>query len=151
MKTLLTMVVALFVVVGATQSTKAQEGSFLIGLETGQVLGASGMYQISDMIQVGSGLGLQIQENSNVFYLAPQARFLIDMGVKNTNIMLDAQLRLLFGDQSQTALVIRGGLQHWVSKSFAVYGGFGILDIGFDPSYTTFGFLAPFVGAQFAL
>lgn len=152
MKSLLTMIVALFVVVGATQSTRAQsDGTFLIGFETGQAYGGSGMYQINDMIQVGAGLGLQIQENATAFYLAPQARFLFDMGVKNTNIMADAQLRLLFGDASQTVLVIRGGLQHWISKNVAMYGGFAILDIGFEPSYTTFGFLSPFVGIQIGL
>ena len=150
MKTVLSILVATFIMIGATQSTQAQ-GGFLIGVETGQVLGAAGMYQINDMIQVGSGLGLQINEGSNVFYLSPQARFLLDIGMAQTHFMLDAQLRLLFGDQSQTALIIRAGLQHWINKRVALYGGFGVLDIGFDPSYTSFGFLSPFVGAQFAL
>jgi hypothetical protein len=150
MKTVLSIIVAAFVLVGATQSSQAQ-GGFLIGVETGQVLGANAMYQINDMIQVGSGLGLQISEGSNVFYLSPQARFLFDLGLAQTHFMMDAQLRLLFGDQSQTALVIRAGLQHWINKRVALYGGFGVLDVGFDPSFTNFGFLSPFVGAQFAL
>ena len=122
-----------------------------VGIETGEILGATAFYMISPMIQVGSGIGLQIQENSNAFYISPQVRFLFNVGLAVTYMYLDAQFRLLFGDSSGSALVFRLGLLHWVSQAFAVYGGVSMLELGFDPSSTTLGILSAFVGAQFML
>lgn len=124
---------------------------FGVGFETGELIGANAFYMISPMIQIGTGLGLQIQENSNVFYLSPQARFLFNIGMAATMLTMDAQFRLLFGDSSGSALLFRLGMLHWFSKALAVYGGVNILELGFDPSSTSIGILSAYIGMSIML
>lgn len=140
---------------GAGAGTATQTYT-VAGVETEQnmpysIIGAVGMYQLDAMIQLGAGVGFQLQEDQNLVFLSPQARFLIDVGFAKTQLLADAQLRLLFGDAASTSLAVRAGLQSWLTSSLALYGGIGVMDIGFSPSNTTFGFLQPFVGIQFAL
>ncbi len=151
MKYLLSLLVIGCLALGSVEAkADGPDKGFGIGIETGEIFGAMAFYQITSMIQLGSGLGLQIKENT-AFYISPQARFLFNVGMAATYLMLDAQVRLLFGDSSQSALVVRLGLMHWLSAMFSVYGGVNMLELEFDPSRTTFGILGAFVGLQIML
>ena len=100
------------------------------------------------MIQLGSGLGLQVGDNS-FFYLSPQVRFLFGI-VSGLYFVASAELQLLFGDRDATGIGIKAALQQWVTSNIALYAGVSFLSMQFDPSVTAVGLLSPHVGAQFA-
>ena len=129
---------------------KAEGNQLLVDVNTGSVTGAALLYAVTSTIQLGGGLGVQIEENRNAFYFSPQARFLF-LVLASTYLYIDAQFRLLFGDIEGSALAFSVGLQSWVSSAVAVYGGVGVLNLGFDPSRTTLGLLSAVVGLQFAM
>lgn len=147
MKILAILLTAAFVTIGASQETSAQGSGFVLGVETGQTLGAAAYYQVNEMIQVGSGVGLQVGDNSYVF-LSPQARFLFGLS-QAMYFVASAELQLLFGDRDATGLAIKAALQYWIAKNIALYGGVSFLSVQFDPSVLGIGLLTPHVGAQF--
>ena len=137
--------------VAAQETNNAGTSSGLVAdVHTGEVTGAALLYMISKSVQVGAGVGMQIREGSNAFYFSPRARFLISI-LSYAYLFIDAQFRLLFGDASGTALVFGVGLLSWVTSYVALYGGVAVLDLGFDPSYTTLGLLSAYVGMQLML
>ena len=152
MKKVYGIVVAALLLVGTAASVSAQSGpgsGFVLGVETGQTLGAAALYQINDMIQVGSGVGLQVGDNTYV-YLSPQARFLFALSAAQLYFVASAELQLLFGDRDATGLAIKAALQYWIARNVALYGGVGFLSVQFDPSVFGIGLLTPHVGAQFS-
>ncbi len=121
-----------------------------LGVHTQAGIGAYAYYAVSSTIHVGYGVGMQIHENSNIFYLAPYAKFLFASSGQLYPFIY-ARLNLLFGDASSTSLWIGGGMQAWVARNLALYASLALLDIGFDPSYTIFGLVRPEVGVEFNL
>ena len=99
------------------------------------------------MIQIGTGLGLQVGDNS-YFYLSPQARFLFGI-TQALYFVASAELQLLFGDRDATGLAIKAAMQYWIAKNVALYGGISFLSVQFDPSVLGVGLLTPHIGAQF--
>lgn len=119
-----------------------------IGGAAGSSFGAYAFYAVSSTLHIGSGVGIQLHENSNVFMLSPYAKFLFP-SASGYYPFIYAQLGLAFGDASGSALGIGGGMQAWVDKSVSVWASLGLLDIGFDPSYTIFGLVNPRIGVEF--
>ncbi len=151
MKKVYGVVVAALLLVGMAASASAQgpDKGLVVGVETGQVLGVAGLYQINEMVQIGTGLGLQVGDAS-YFYLSPQARFLFAMGVANLYLAASAEFQLLFGDSEATALAVKIAMQYWLNRNFAVYAGIRALSVDFDPSVLAIGLLTPHVGVQVA-
>jgi hypothetical protein len=121
-----------------------------IGINGGQSIGAYAYYAVSAMIHVGSGLGLKVQENSNYFYVGPYARFLFLLA-HSLYAYVMPQLNLTFGSATFTELEIGAGVQAWVAQHLAIWAGLSLLNIGFEPSFTTFGLLYPRGGVEFNL
>ncbi len=141
--------VLMFTAVNVSAQSKKLDG-LVVGLETGQFLGAVGLYQLNENLQIGSGLGLQVGDNTLVF-ISPQVRYLAPLGIADVHIVGEAQLRLLLGDQDDTALLVRASLQKWVTDNVAVYGGVSVLSLELDPSVIGIGLLTPHVGLQVRL
>lgn len=154
MKMFVSIVAVVMMAFAASTTVSAQEAApsqvWGVGINGGQYLGAYAYYAVSSTIHVGSGVGLSIQEGQNVFYLAPYAKFLFPSS-GNIYPFLFGQLHLMFGDASNTMLNIGGGMQAWVAPRVAVWGAVGVLNLGFDPSYTIFGLLSPAVGVEYNL
>lgn len=122
---------------------------FGVGVETSQELGVMPFYTLSSMFQLGLAVGLKLQSNANVFLLAPQARFMFNLGLASTLLFLDAQLRFAFQSNNYIALRTRIGLMSMVAATLGIYGGISFLDFQFDPQEVTcIGLLAPFLGVQ---
>ncbi len=129
---------------------KAPSQTLGLGVNAGQSIGAYVYYAVTSTIHVGSGVGLKVQENSNLFFIGPYARFLFPVsGGLYAYVM--PQLNLYFGDASATELEVGAGMQAWVASNLAVWGGVSVLNIGFDPSYTIFGIVYPRGGVEFNL
>lgn len=141
--------VLMFTAVNVSAQSKKLDG-LVVGLETGQLLGASALYQLNENLQVGSGLGVQFGD-ATFIYLSPQVRFLAPLGVADVHVVGEAQLQLLLGDRDATAVVARAGLQKWISDDFAVYGTLAIVSLNLDPSVIGIGLQTATLGMQIRL
>ncbi|MFZ9871240.1 MAG: hypothetical protein ACO3I4_07260 [Candidatus Kapaibacteriota bacterium] len=141
--------VLMVAVMDVSAQSKKQEG-LVVGLETGQAIGAVALYQLNENLQIGSGVGVQVGD-ATVIYLSPQVRFLTPIGIADLQAVAEAQLYLTFGDVSRTAVQVRGSVQKWISEDFAVYGGVSLVTLNLDPSVIAIGLLTPHLGVQVRL
>lgn len=134
--------------VPATAQESAPSNVWGLGVNTGASLGGYAYYAVSSTIHVGSGVGFQVEEGNNQFFLGPYAKFLFASS-GNFYPFVYAQFQLYFGDVSMSGLGVGGGLQVWLAKRVAVWGAISVLNLGFDPSRTVFGLTYPTVGVEF--
>lgn len=148
-------------VMDVSAQSKKQEG-LVVGLETGQAIGAVALYQLNENLQIGSGIGVSLGQTQNVFsvngkgdanyvMLAPQVRFMMPLGVEGLMAVGEGQLAIAFGDNEFTQIRLRAGVQHWISEHFAAYAGLTVFNYDMDLSTVNVGLLTPHLGVQIRL
>ncbi len=153
--------VLMFTAVNVSAQSKKLEG-LVVGLETGQAIGAVALYQLNENLQIGSGIGVSLGQTQNVFavngkgdanfvMLAPQVRFLMPLGIEGLSAVGEGQLAIAFGDNEFTQIRLRAGVQHWISAHFAAYAGLTVFSYDMDLSAVNVGLLTPHLGVQVKL
>jgi hypothetical protein len=144
------------VVLSAFSTMKAQspDQQFGIGVNLVAVSGtnsaASGAtfaYAINPGLHIGTGFGLAVRSangvSSNVLVFAPYVKGLFK-GSKDFVPFIMGQFGITSGSSggnssTNTGLNVLGGAEYFASKNLGIYGSLSVLELGFDPSITTFG------------
>lgn len=134
------------VMMGAVSVVKAQSPDQQMGF--GVSLGTSGSgatlaYAINPGLHIGTGFGLTISsengKSSNNVIFAPYVKGLFK-GSKDFVPFIMGQFGISSGSsKTSTGLSVLGGAEYFASKNLGIYGSLSVLELGFDPSVTTFG------------
>ncbi|HRI31598.1 MAG TPA: hypothetical protein PLQ21_08705, partial [Candidatus Kapabacteria bacterium] len=104
-------------------------------------------YAINPGVHIGTGFGLAVRSadgvSSNVLVFAPYVKGLFK-GSKDFVPFVMGQFGITSGSSggnstTNTALNVLGGAEYFASKNLGIYGSLSVLELGFDPSITTFG------------
>lgn len=138
------------VVLSAFSTMKAQSPDQQFGIGVSLGTGASGAtfaYAINPGLHIGTGFGLTVSSadgvSSNNVIFAPYIKGLFK-GSKDFVPFIMGQFGISSGSsgnvsRTTTGLSVLGGAQYFVSKNLGIYGSLSVLELGFDPSITTFG------------
>ena len=138
------------VMMGAVSVVKAQSPDQQMGF--GVTLGTSGSgatfaYAINPGLHIGTGFSLSISSangvSSNNLIFAPYVKGLFK-GSKDFVPFIMGQFGISSGSagsvsKTSTGLSVLGGAEYFASKNLGIYGTLSVLELGFDPSVTTFG------------
>lgn len=137
----------------STNSSNAQESvapDGQLGIQAG-TLGFGLQYAASPSLQIGAVLGLVTGDAPTNLSLSPYVRWLFE-GTVNPYIFAGATIssQETIGGDSETSTAIGAGfgLAYYLNPNVGVYGQFGVLDIGLDPSSTNFGIFNGHVGVE---
>lgn len=142
------------VMMGAVSVVKAQSPDQQMGFGVtmgtgggGAVGGATLAYAINPGLHIGTGFGLTISSangvSSNNLIFAPYVKGLFK-GSKDFVPFIMGQFGISSGSagsvsKTTTGLSVLGGAEYFASKNLGIYGSLSVLELGFDPSVTTFG------------
>lgn len=158
MKVLLSIGVLVAVLfLGSSNSLKAQSPDQQMGF--GVVLGTSTAggnsfgggtfaYAINPGLHIGTGFALAVSSQSgqsmNSIIFAPYVKGLFK-GSKDFLPFIQGQFSINSSSagggnsNTRTGLSLIGGAEYFASKNLGIYGSLSVLELGFDPSVTTFG------------
>lgn len=143
------------VVLSAFSTMKAQSPDQQMGFGVtmsasnvgGAVGGATFAYAINPGLHIGTGFGLTVSSSNNVssntVIFAPYVKGLFK-GSKDFVPFIMGQFGITSGSSggnstTRTGLSVLGGAEYFASKNLGIYGSLSVLELGFDPSITTFG------------
>lgn len=151
MKVLLSIGVLVAVMfLGTSNSLKAQSPDQQMGF--GVMLGTGGggatfAYAINPGLHIGTGFALGVSSQSgqstNSIIFAPYVKGLFK-GSKDFLPFVQGQFAVSSSSaggtsNTRTGLSLLGGAEYFASKNLGIYGSLSVLELGFDPSVTTFG------------
>lgn len=153
MKSVVTAVAACVILVGSSALAQSPNGQFGIGLTLGTGSGAQFTYAVNPNIHLGGRLGFTSTsmsgESQSQFAFAPFFRYLIGSSGVVPYLHGEFQyssISVSGTSSSQTALFIGAGIAHYWNASFGVRAEANILQLGLDPSSTTFEIAAARIG-----
>lgn len=153
MKSVVTTVAACVILVGSSALAQSPNGQFGIGLTLGTGSGAQFTYAVNPNIHLGGRLGFTSTsmsgESQSQFAFAPFFRYLIGSSGVVPYLHGEFQyssISVSGTSSSQTALFIGAGIAHYWNASFGVRAEANILQLGLDPSSTTFEIAAARIG-----
>lgn len=145
MKSVVTAVVACAILGASSAFAQSPNGQFGIGLTLGTGSGAQFTYAVNQNVHLGGRLGFTSTsvsgESQSQFAFAPFFRYLIGNSGVVPYLHGEFQyssISVSGTSSSQTALFIGGGIAYYWNASFGVRAEAHILQLGLDPSSTTF-------------
>ncbi|MBS1560881.1 MAG: hypothetical protein JSS89_04690 [Bacteroidetes bacterium] len=152
------LVIAMVLLGIGVSSAQSPDKVFGFGVTAGQSLGGHILYAITPAVHVGTGFGLALQSSNgtstNQVYFAPYGKFLLS-GTKEFKPFILGQFMISSGpsgnsasNTTSTSLNFGVGGEYFITPRFGIQGMFHVIQIGFDPSFTAFGFLTPAVGVE---
>jgi hypothetical protein len=153
MKTFVSVLAAAMVLAASSAFAQAPNGQFGIGLALGTGSGAQFTYAINPNVHIGARLGFQSTSVSgasqSVFVFGPFFRYLLTSSGVTPYLLGEfeyASQSTGGASTSTTSLFLGGGVGYYWNATFGVRGEIYLLNLGLDPSSTTFSIVPARIG-----